>query len=259
MEKNIYLTPKEQRIFGVIGKKDVITHEEIEDMFPREKAMNKSIHGLIGKGYLCKLRRGLYATCPEGSLAIGDPFSIASRMYGGYIGLSSALKLHGLLDYEAFTVFSITSGKSEERKFGEYTFKAVNFGDRATGQCLMGKYYVSTLEKTFFDCFYRPGYVGYGELTKAIFQANGVDWEVFLGYFRRFASDSMCQRAGYVLDSMKEKGFKVPGSVIGYFSGRIKTRTRLLPSYRPAGTYAGEWKVMDNLGKEKFLSWWYDG
>ena len=39
----------------------------------------------------------------------------------------------------------------------------------------------------------------------------------------------------------------------------IKNNTKLVPSGKAGGKYIKEWKVLDNLGKENILSWWYHG
>jgi predicted transcriptional regulator of viral defense system len=259
MPKKIYLTPKEQEVYEGVKAADVISHDEIVGLFPQEKWINRTIHGLISKGKLKAIRRGLYFVGGEDG-TLKNPYAVSMRIFRGYVGLSSAFKIHGLLDYEPFTVFIITSKRSERRTIGNYSFRAINFGDRATGEEFREGVYVSTVAKTFFDCFFRPSYVGYSEITKALYQLTEMDWDEFLHYFVRFASPSLSQRTGYVLDMMRrETGKDVPERVISYFRKRIKTKTRLLPSYRKGGQYCREWKVMDNLGKKNFLSWWYDG
>lgn len=259
MAKKIYLTPKEQEIYESVKVAEVISHDEITNLFPKEKWINRTIHGLISKGRLKAIRRGLYFIGGEDG-TMKNPYAVSLRIFRGYVGLSSALKLHGLLDYEPFTVFVITNNRSERRTIGSYSFRAVSFGDRATGEEFREGVYVSTVAKTFFDCFFKPSYTGYGEITKALYQLPEMDWNEFRRYFVRFASPSLSQRTGYVLDVMKrETGKDIPERIISYFRGRIKTKTRLLPSYRKVGNYSSEWKVMDNLGKKNFLSWWYGG
>jgi predicted transcriptional regulator of viral defense system len=138
---------------------------------------------------------------------------------------------------------------------GQFTFKAVAMGRRAAGQMLLGRLWVSSLAKTFFDCFYRPGYAGgYSTLSKALFSAE-LDWREFLSYFERFASDSLCQRTAYVIDLVREASKKVPKHVLDYFSRRVRTRTRLVPTAAGAGKWVARWQVMDNLGKDAILEW----
>lgn len=262
MVKNIYMSPKEQEIFRILKKRHVISHESIATTFPEEKNMNKIIHGLISKGYLYKLKRGLYLVFDDAKMIIENPFKIGLSMFPGYIGMSSALNLHGLLDYESFTVFIITPDRSEERKVGNYLFKAINLGRRAEGECLLNGLYVSTPAKTLFDCFFKPGHTGYPVITKAIYESDKkICWNEFLDYFKKYASNSLCQRTGYILEELNRETKQniVPERIISYLYSRVSAKTRILPSDKKSGKYIRKWKVMDNSGKRNFLSWWFNG
>jgi predicted transcriptional regulator of viral defense system len=261
MRKNIYLTPQEQAVLNAALSTGRATAAggRLHELCPElsKQAVNRACSSLSRNGYLHRLRRGLYLIQPEPSATplLGDPYRIALELYPGYIAFSSALKLHGLLEYEPTTVFVATSKTSRETMAGQFTFKAVAMGRRAAGQMLLGRLWVSSLAKTFFDCFYRPGYAGgYSTLSKALFSAE-LDWREFLSYFERFASDSLCQRTAYVIDLVREAGKKVPKHVLDYFSRRVRTRTRLVPTAAGAGKWVARWQVMDNLGRDAILEW----
>lgn len=263
MYKNIYTTPVEQKIMSAISSREVVTAGEIRDLLPDlgRETIDWWCHQLSKKGYLFRLKKGTYlvADKPSGSPVIKDPFAIARVLFSGYIGFSSALRIYGLLDYEPFTVFVVTKNRSKEVNIGEYVFKSVAMGDKATGMTFYKDTYVSTLAKTFFDCFYKPQYAGgYAEITKALYAAKDMDWQEFVKYFYG-ASDALCQRTGYVLDTYNREAGTVPGWVLDYFRERKKNKTRLLPSGKGRGTYDREWLVMDNLGKENIMSWWHHG
>ena len=78
-----------------------------------------------------------------------------------------------------------------------------------------------------------------------------------MSYFKRFASDSFCQRTGYILELVKSLGVDVPEDVIEYFRGRVRAWTKLVPTLPSRGKSVKEWKVIDNLGKERILGWVY--
>jgi predicted transcriptional regulator of viral defense system len=258
MRKKIYLSPGEQELFEIVKTMDFVTNKQLKKLFPKTKALNNVIHRLIKKGYFYKPIREKYIICKDRKLTI-KPFETAQFLFNGYIAFSSALKIHGLLDYEPFTIFIATTNTSKTIQIGEYKFKAINIGRRAVGQTLKNNFYISTLEKTFFDCFFKPDICGYETITKALFSAN-INWNKFTEYFRKFASNSLCQRTGYLLNTMKkETKLKIPEKTLNFFKSKIKTKTRLVPSLYRKSLYNKEWKVQDNIGKEKFLSWWYHG
>ena len=249
-------------IFNAISSADIVNSNEIKDIFPGLKPyqVNKVCSSLSSKGYLHRLKKGVYLVQkkPSDIPVIKNAYKIALALFRGYIGFSSALRLYDLIDYEPFTIFVVTGNRSMEKIIGEYTLKYVAMGDKATGMTYYNGVYVSTTAKTFFDCFYKPQYGGgYSTITKALYDAD-IDWNEFLGYFG-LASNSLCQRTGYVLDLLGDATSVVPTDVLDYFKNRIKNNTRLLPSGSSKGKYIKEWMLLDNLGKENILSWWYHG
>jgi len=262
MQKNYYLTKTEQGMMRVIQGADIVSVDEIRELFPSlsPEMVRKVLSSLSKKGYLTRLKKGLYLVNEHpGTPSIKNPYRIALAIFPGYIAFSSALRLYGLLDYEPFTIFVATPRKSGKSTIGEYTIKAVALGEKATGMTLKDGIYTSTLAKTFFDCFYKPVHCGgYSEITKALYEAEKLDWDEFLGYFERFATDSLCQRTGYVLELLKDElGADVPERVLNYLRGRVRSWTKLIPTLPSRGVSIREWKLIDNLGKEKILGWAY--
>ena len=261
MMKNYYLSRTEQELMSILKSADVLTIQEIKVLFPElsEDMIKKVLSSLVKKGYLYRLKRGLYLVNEEpGKPLIKNPYQIALMLFPGYIAFSSALRLYGLIEYEPFTIFVATPRKSGEKEIGEYTIKAIALGEKATGMILKNGIYTSTLAKTFFDCFYKPQYCGgYSEVTKALYEAEKIDWDEFLSYFKRFASDSLCQRTGYILELVKNLGVDVPEGVIEYFRGRVRVWTKLVPTLPSRGRGVREWKLIDNLRKERILGWAY--
>jgi radical SAM superfamily enzyme YgiQ (UPF0313 family) len=145
---------------------------------------------------------------------------------------------------------------------GEYVLaelvQQIASGKKAVGMTFHKGYYTSTLSKTFFDCFYKPQYSGgYSTITKALYESD-IDWEEFITYFE-LASDSLCQRTGYVLGLMAKETNKIPGYVLEYFKKRVKNNAKLIPGGSGKGTFIKEWKILDNVGKNNILAWWYNG
>ena len=261
MEKNYYMTKREQTVYNAVKSAEIVSLTDIKEMLPQMSApmLRKTVHSLEKKGYLYRIKRGLYIVkkSPSTGIALENPYRTALQIYGGYIAFSSALRIYGLTEYEPFTVFVATEKKSGKKEIGEYLIKAVSMGRRATGMHIYRDVYVSTLEKTFFDCFYRPQYCGgYGEVSRALYEAGHIDWRGFLRYFERFGSDSLCQRTGYVLEMVKkELGVEVPEYVIENLRRRVKGRTKLIPSAPSKGKFSSKWMLIDNLGKEGIIGW----
>lgn len=260
MDKKNYLTREEQILFSTIKKTDIIDNSFIKEIFPNysSQKINKICHKLMTKGYLHPIKRGAYIVneTPSQKPVIKNPFKIAQYINKGYIGFSSALRLYDLITYEPFTIFIVHPKKSQEIELGNYVFKTVSMGKRATGTTFYKNVYISNLEKTFFDCFYKPQHAGgYREIINALSNKPSIKWDRLLDYFERFASNALFQRSGYIIDLLTEENMiKPPGYVIETFKKHIGNKTRLLPTKKSKGNYVKQWKLLDNIGKKSLLS-----
>ncbi len=260
MNKNNYLTREEQTLFSTMKKTDIIDNSFIKDLFPQysSQKINKICHGLMKKGYLHPIKRGVYLINDRASEKpmIKDPYQIASYLNKGYIGFSSALRLYDLTTYEPFTIFLVHPRKSRTKTIGNYVFKTVCMGRRATGATFYKNVYVSNREKTFFDCFFKPEYAGgYQEIINAFSNKFDFDWDLFLDYFLRFASNALFQRSGYILELLQDQDLiSPPDYVLKTFKDHIGNTTRLLPSKSSKGTYIKQWKLLDNIGRKTLCS-----
>jgi len=223
------------------------------------------VQRLEGKGWLTPLGKGVYLRLPA-SAAVGgkayleDPFKVALKLFRGYLAFQSALKIHGLSEYEPFTVYVATRNKSETiALLKQYEVKAITFRSRYTGYETKDDYVVSTVAKTFFDCFFHPNYAGgYAEVLKSLHSCESTDWQEFLKYVKEFASDNLCQKIGYLLSLLARADYDVPKTVMNYLKLRVNVKTRL-DSKRPGGQLNQEWQLYDNIGEQRLLSWWLHG
>ncbi len=261
MEKNIYLTHYEQHVFNLLFKKsgNIISLESIRCLFPELTVgkINKICSGLSKKGYLHRIKKEIYLiqSDPSQKPLISDPSKIALQIYPGYLAFHSALRIYDLTEYEPFTIFIATAGKSHTIKIGEYIFKYISVKN-TEGVEFYKNVYVSSKTKTFYDCFSKPQYCGgYSVIAKALYLNKGCDWNKLKAYFENFASDTLCQRSGYVIELIKKANIvEIPDFIISYFKSRIKTTARLIPQNKSGGKYIKEWHILDNLGGENIVS-----
>jgi predicted transcriptional regulator of viral defense system len=214
------------------------------------------VNRLEKKGWITGVGKGVYLRLPastamEDKVYLEDPIEVALKMFKGYIAFQSALRVHGLSEYEPFTIYIATKEKSETIPLlKHYEIKAVKLGMRYTGFETSGKYTVSTIAKTFFDCFHNPQYSGgYPEILKSLYSAENMDWKEMEKYLEKFGSSSMCQKIGYMLSLFKETEFEQLHDFIDYLKCRIKNKTKLDFS-QSGGEYNKEWMIVDNIGKK---------
>ncbi len=256
MYKKNYLSRGEQELWEHLHDKDIIDTELVQTVFPEISAnkRNKLLHNLYVKGYLQRARKNLYYN-PQN---LKDIYSLAFRIREGYLGLASALKYYGLIDYEDFTIFIITKSfqKRIPIKGTKYEIKFIPMPAHFHGFMKKEEYYISTVEKTIFDCLLKPREVGLQNITKAIYEAK-IDWKEFLNLFKLSKNSSLYQRTGYILELIKkETKLDIPNYVFEFLLKKVNAPVKLavLPG---TSIFNKKWMIQDNVGQKNILSWWY--
>ena len=256
MDKINYITREEQKIWEYIKNKEIIDNELIKQIFPEISGnkRNKILHSLYKKGYLKKARKDLYYNPDE----LKSFYKLALRIRKGYIGLNSALRYHNLTEYEDFTIFIMTKNfqKKISLKGTQYSIEFVPLKNLFTGFEKKDDLYVSSIEKTLFDCFLKPKNIGFTNITKALYDAK-INWNDFIGFFKLTENNALYQRTGYILEIMKNKtGLKIPSFVFEFLLKKVKNPARLIP-INAKSIFNKKWKIQDNLGEKNILSWWH--
>ncbi|MBI4918567.1 hypothetical protein HY837_01445 [archaeon] len=254
IEKN-YLSREEQRLWGYIKDKEIIDSELVRQIFPdfKQSKTNKLLHNLSRKNYLKRARKDLYYN-PE---QLKSFHNLALRIKTGYVGLSSALRYYNLIDYEDFTIFIITEKfrKKIDIKGTNYTIEFIPLGEKFSGFEKKDDIYISSIEKTLFDCLLKPRLLGITNITKAIYEAK-IDWHKFLDFFKLAKNSSLCQRTGYLLEILKKKTkLKIPSFDFEFLLKNIKNSVKLATNKMPS-KFNKKWLVEDNIGENKLISWW---
>lgn len=256
-----YMSPQEQMIYNTISKSDIIRSEEVIDLFPEmdPASIRNVLSSLNKKRCLHRLKRGTYAVTPDRTILMSDILKISTQIYNGYLAFSTALRIHNLIDYETFTIFIATRERSRTIEIGEYDLRYLSLGKRATGMIMKDGLWVSDLEKTIFDCIYRPDLAGgFNSITKAIFLSKNLDWDNLLGHMEGYATDPMMQRTGYILDMLANiTGMEIDEDILLKLKKHVKCPARLIPSSPSGGRYSRKWKVQDNLGIDTIMGWYH--
>lgn len=254
VEKN-YLTREEYKLWQYIKDKEIVDSELIRIIFPEisSSKKNKLFYGLYKKGYLKRAKKDLYYNPAK----LRNLYKLALRIKEGYIGLGSALRYYNLIEYEDFTITVITRSfrKKISLKGTKYEVQYVPFKKYFMGFIIRDDIYISTIEKTIFDCFVRPREIGFVNITKALYDAP-INWRKFMTFFREVNNSALCQRTGYILEIMKEYiHLKIPAFVFEYLEKRVKNPVKLI-SIKGKSIYNKKWKIQDNMGRENIISWW---
>src|SRR5271157_2455669 len=133
---NATLSPLEQRIyFATRNARDGVVFLEILDSLrlTDKRTLLFALSKMAKKGWLMRLRKGIYLVSEPGTAAITDPFAISTYVFPGYNAFSSALYVHKLTDMVPFEISVATRNESRIKRIGGYTFRAVALKKRYGG------------------------------------------------------------------------------------------------------------------------------
>ncbi len=106
-----------------------VTTSIIESLYPELKSTDKKVIWLEKKGYLIRLKRGLYVVNPEHTGKTLSSELIANHLYApSYVSMSSALRYYGLIPEAVYTHQSMTikHSRSFETPIGLYDYKQIS-------------------------------------------------------------------------------------------------------------------------------------
>lgn len=220
-------------------------------------------HRLVKKGWLERLRPGLYQLVPaaRGREGVADtnPLAAGAVLVSPYFfSFGTACTHHGLTE-QAFAEVYIAC---QERRRPEtirgtrYVFVHVAperfFGFEQTS-VLGERVQMATLERALLDAIDRPRHAGgIGEVSSiAARAAPKVSWDALLELARRWRSSALVQRLGYFLDLHRAD---VPAGTRSALLELVHPRSKIqLASRRRWGTrgkLVRPWNVVENVPGE---------
>lgn len=258
--ENATLSPLEQKIYFTAksAKDNILFLDILRSMkITDNNTLKSTISRMVKKGWLLHLRNGVYLVREIEGLVIKDAFNLATYIFKGYIAFASALYIHKLVDTIPFEIQVATTKERGTKQIGQFTFRAYPIEKRHIGSERRGNYLVSSLAKTLYDALIYPDLSGgYTQIVRALYEArmSENDWKEFFYYADKFESNAFYQRLGYILELLPKKN-KVIKKIIKMCLEKVKSKIYLFK--RKKGKYISRWKLIDNMGKEKLLSWWY--
>ncbi len=252
------LSPEEQRIYFALSERTdrIFTIEMVRALeIVAGGTLRFLLSDMTKKGWLTRLKKGVYYINEPSGRSFEDLFKIATYMFNGYLAFASALRIYGAITETPYTVYIATRNTSSRKNIGNMEIRAVALRKRAVGVTKHDGYTVSSRAKTLYDCFYLPEYAGgYSKIIEAIhsMQLKPKEWKEFLSYVNTFDKSSSKRKIGYLLSMANEVGSRVPANVIRQLNEK-GALAKLGSSGR--GKYVREWNVMDYLGEGYLLGW----
>lgn len=230
-------------VLSSLPESRVFYFKEVASLFG-SSGLSRTLSSLVKKKKLQRVKRGVFIS--SGTDEWGKALALGGK--GSYLGFATALFIHKLVDEYPNTVFVVSRNRSTTIKSGVLSYKIVNLGDRAVGSVSKDFIRVSSLAKTFFDCFYMPEYAGglprvITAFKRARFSKN--DWSEFFYYLRDYGSFCLRMRVCFFVESFF--GGEVPKKFLNEFKpDSYKTVCFFDSSASRKGRFVKEWSLIAN-------------
>lgn len=224
------------------------------------------VHQLVKKGWLERLRPGLYQLVPaeRGREGVADtnPLTAGAVLVAPYFfSFGTACTQHGLTEQVFSEVFVVTRVRRKPKvvRGKRYVFVPVpeeRFFGFAEQKILGEPVKMATVERALVDALDRPRYAGgIGEVSRIVARsARRVAWDELLDCLRRFGVSALTQRLGYLLEL---SGVEVPTDVLDALHGLVRkgTKVPLGPGAKWGrhGPLSRSWGVIENVPRDVLL------
>lgn len=248
--------------------RSTVTLPELRDALGASQGYaRKFAHGLVKKGWLERLRPGLFQLVPASRGREGVPdmnsFIAGSALVSPYFySFGTACTHHGFTTqvFFEFWIACLEERRPVTIRGKRHTFVRIPeqrfFGFEETS-ILRHPVQMATPERALLDALDRPQYAGgIGEVSRiAACAAYTISWEAFFELAHRWGSSAVVQRLGYFIDLHR---VDIPGSVRDALLALVRPRSKIhLGSRRRWGTsgpLARPWNVVENVPRAVLIS-----
>ena len=261
MQKNISYRSSELLSKLVLTGKEFFSSKEALVLLPEVKhsAGIKLLHDMTKRGLLMRLKEDLYHRIPyeQDAETYFPDWHLAAEAIASpkeyYIGLYSALSIHGLITQPSLVEQVITQQQMKPQhqqvKKVRFEFITMNeerfFGHEKKWIDDFNKVNCSDLEKTFIDCLYLPSRAGgITEIARAFYKSKDkLQPQRLLEYLEKFNTQAVNKRLGFMLEQLK-----LFPDVQKSISEKINpSYTPMDPSLPKKGKHYSKWRIIDNF------------
>ena len=245
------------------GQKTVTLAEIRQALGASDSYARYLAHRLVKKGWLERLRPGLYQIVPpdRGREGVPDlhPLTAGAALVSPYFfSFGTACTHHGLTEQAFAEVYlaCLAHRRPEVVRGKRYVFvtlpERLFFGFKET-RVLGQPVQMATLERALLDAIARPRYAGgIGEVSRIAARAGSrVSWEQLLELAERWHESAPVQRLGYWLNLHQAP---MPPEIRERLIGltRAKSKVMLGPRRRwgTSGKLVSPWNVLENVPRD---------
>lgn len=235
------------------------TSDAAKTMGIEKKKASRLLAHWASRGWLSRIRKGLYITVPLGAVNPADrredPWIVATRIFEPcYIGGWSACEHWGLTEQIFKDIIIITSRKIRERKLNIqntlYIIKVVNkeklFGTNIVWR-EQTKAIVSDPSRTLIDILDDP-YIGGGmrhisEVVKNFFMGELRDERRLIEYIEKLNNRTVYKRLGYIIETLN---LNLQNLIKTCHTNLSKGYSTFDPTVDAKGTFIRKWNLRVN-------------
>jgi predicted transcriptional regulator of viral defense system len=248
------------------NKKTVTLAELREALGASESYARKLAHGLVKKGWLERLRPGLFQLVPasRGREGVADtnPLAAGAVLVSPYFySFGTACTHHGLTDQVFSEVYLACPVQRRPVTIRDKRYVFVHVPEpRFFGfeeiSVLGHAVRMATLERALLDAIDRPRHTGgMGEVSRiALRAASKASWGGLLELAGRLGSSALVQRLGYLMDL---HGVEVPDDVRAALLELVRPHSKIQLGPRrkwgTGGKLATPWNVVENVSRSVLL------
>jgi len=264
------MSHKEQEIyFSLLNReKKVVSTNQLSGM--SRGYARKVLFSLNKKGALYRIAKGCYIVIPPDMIAnpsrfINDPYLILDQLmkvFGEkyYVGYQSAAQLHGIAEQMPLSIsvtvlnqrrsLHVGNQRIDFRKVSQSKFfgvERIKYSDSFLN--------VSDKEKTIIDCLKRYDICGgIDEVARTISNAlEHIDGKKLQKHLKRFNSQPLSQRMGFIMDRLSQNGFDVDKGLLEDMEKVVGGKAYYLdPKVKDKGRHSKRWKIIENVNP---ISW----
>lgn len=253
------LSKAEAAFLTQIGAKRFFTIEEARKILGHRKddPTNQFLDRLKRKGWILRIKRGLYITVPLSSGEETNPqvheFHVAMHLVSpAAIAYWTALNHHGMTEQLPRTVFIVTNHvvRHPPQKVLWFSYKIVSLRPHRYFGIVQdwiddGSFNITDKEKTIIDGLDLPEYVGgVGEIVKALRTSwKQLNKERLFQYAARIGNAAVVKRLGFLLETLE---LDEAGS-LRREAQRSKGFSPLDPLLPHKGRYSRRWGLLVNV------------
>jgi predicted transcriptional regulator of viral defense system len=232
----------------------------------KDNAIRELLSDMTRRGLLMRLKEGIYYIIPyeqDPETFMPDWHLIAEYLVNDaeyYIGYYSALQIHNLITQPSLKEQIVVSKQLRPStiKIKNVPFQFIYhnskhfFGAKKNWIDSYHKVLCSDLEKTIIDCLFKPDYAGgIVEIARAIYVSkNKIDFEKLLEYTKKFESQAVIKRLGFLLELLE-----IENTIVTELFKEKSESFILLDTELPkSGKMISRWSVQQNLETETIKS-----